>query len=242
MRLAKFLSQAGICSRRQAGRLIDAGLVSVDGKIAEQLTFVSGCEDIICDGQSAQLPTQFDYLLYNKPVGINCVFNKSDPSSIINHLDLPNRLFPVGRLDKDSHGLLLLTNNGELCHRLLAPQFEHNKRYVVTVEPHYKVASLCPKTSPDFITAMSAGIKIKEQITKPCVVNLLATNRFEITLTQGLNRQIRRMALTQGYKVVDLQRISIVNLTLGDLPIGQSRNLSKAEIAGLSHSVQFGLV
>jgi pseudouridine synthase len=230
MRLAKFLSQAGICSRRQAGRLIDAGLVSVDGTIAGQLTFVAGHEHIVADGQTAQFPSQFEYLIYNKPIGVDCVFDESDPSSIINHLPLPNRLFPVGRLDKDSHGLLLLTNHGDLCHRLLSPAHLHQKRYWVTVEPHHKVADLALNTSAKFIKAISNGVEIKGQITKPCVVTLLGTNRFEITLIQGLNRQIRRMALTQGYKVVDLQRVGIVNLLLGDLPVGQSRPLTATEL------------
>ena len=230
MRLAKFLSQAGICSRRQAGRLIDDGLVSVNGEVAGQLTFVDGDEQIIADGQIANIAVRFDYWLYNKPVGVNCVLNKDDPSSIINHLKLPNRLFPVGRLDKDSHGLLLLTNHGELCHRLLSPAYQHQKCYRVKVEPHYDVADLVCDNSQDAVKAMSNGVNIKGQTTKPCVINMLGTNHFEITLTQGLNRQIRRMALTQGYKVIDLQRIGIANLLLEDLAIGQSRRLTDLEL------------
>jgi pseudouridine synthase len=233
MRLAKFLSQAGICSRRQAGRLIDAGLVTVDGVIAGQLTFVQGQENIIADGQCAKLPNQFEYLLYNKPVGVDCVVNKNDPSSVINHLQLPSRLFPVGRLDKDSHGLLLLTNDGHLCHQLLSPEHSHDKHYLVTVEPHKNVADLTSATADSFITAINNGVKVKGQITKPCEITLLATNRFEIVLTQGLNRQIRRMAQAQKYNVIDLQRVSIANLQLGSLSLGSMRSLTTTELSML---------
>lgn len=226
MRLAKFLSLAGICSRRHAGRLIDAGLVTVNGQLAGHLTFVDGNETIIADGKSATLPEQYHYIIYHKPVGIDCVFKADNPNSIINQLNLPMRLFPVGRIDKDSHGLMLLTNDGDWCNRLLSPQYEHPKRYLVSVEPLYDL----PDIDEAFVASMSNGIVLNGVMTLPCEVELLATNRFAITLHQGLNRQIRRMAKSLGYLVVDLQRVSMGNLELGDLAVGQWRDLSAVQV------------
>jgi 16S rRNA U516 pseudouridylate synthase RsuA-like enzyme len=174
--------------------------------------------------------------------------NVNDPASITHKLhsqNLPNRLFPVGRLDKDSHGLLLLTNHGDLCHRLLSPDFVHSKRYLVTVEPHFGVSELGvaelgvaelgvnDSVAEQFVRSISAGVQIKGELTQPCQVEMLATNRFAITLTQGRNRQIRLMALAFGYRVVDLQRVSIVNLELADLPLDQWRSVDEEELAGL---------
>ncbi len=236
MRLAQFLVHAGVCSRRGAIKMIADGHVSVNGKVAEHPAMVTGDEEIIADGQKAILPDQCTYVIYNKSVGIDCNCVANNPSSIVNHLTLPTRLFPVGRIDKDSHGLMLLTNDGALCQRLLSPDYSHPKTYRVSVEPHYQQ----PDIGVDFQQKMSQGIELDGVFTLPCKLKLLSKNQFEITLTQGLNRQIRRMSRTLGYKVIDLQRVSILNLTLDNLSLNQSRELNNEEIselkALLSHS------
>ncbi len=235
MRLTQFLVHAGICSRRAAIKMIADGLVSINGKIAAHPATLSGDEDVIADGQKAVLPEQCCYVIYNKPVGIDCNCVADNPHSIVNHVSLSTRLFPVGRIDKDSHGLMLLTNDGVLCQRLLSPDYSHPKTYLVSVEPHYQQ----PDIGADFLQKMSEGIELDGVLTLPCKLKLICKNRFEITLIQGLNRQIRRMSRALGYKVIDLQRIRILNLTLTDLALNQSRELSNAEInklkAHLSH-------
>lgn len=236
MRLTQFLVHAGICSRRAAIKMIADGLVSINGKIAEHPATVSGDEEIIADGHKATLPDQCGYVIYNKPVGIDCNCVADNPQSIVNHLTLSTRLFPVGRIDKDSHGLMLLTNDGVLCQRLLSPDYSHPKTYLVSVEPHYQQ----PDIGADFQQKMSQGIELDGVLTLPCTLKLLSKNRFEITLTQGLNRQIRRMSRSLGYKVIDLQRVRILNLTLNNLALNQSRELSNEESSELktllSHS------
>ncbi|NRA55544.1 MAG: pseudouridine synthase [Gammaproteobacteria bacterium] len=229
MRLAQFISRSGFCSRRAASRLIDSGVVTVAGKLAGHLSFVDGTEEVAIAGTVVTLAKQARYVIYNKPVGIDCNCNEDDPDSIINQLTFSPRLFPVGRLDKDSHGLLLLTNDGDLCHRLLAPQFNHPKTYLVTVEPYYGMGNI----NDEFVLKMSQPITLKQATTKACTVELVGLNQFKITLTQGLNRQIRKMAQVCGYRVVDLQRLTLVNLELGTLALGQWRDLSSAELADL---------
>ena len=229
MRLTQFLVHAGICSRRVAIKMIADGLVSINGKVATHPATVNGDEEIIADGQKAELPAQCCYVIYNKPVGIDCNCVASNPQSIVNHVSLPTRLFPVGRIDKDSHGLMLLTNDGILCQRLLSPDYSHPKTYLVSVEPHYQQ----PDIGAEFQQKMSQGIELDGVLTRPCTLNLLGKNCFEITLTQGLNRQIRRMSRSLGYKVIDLQRIRILNLTLNNVALNQSRELSNAEISEL---------
>lgn len=236
MRLTQFLVHAGICSRRAAIKMIADGLVSIDGNIAQHPATLTGNEKVIADGQKAELPKQCCYVIYNKPVGIDCNCVDSNPQSIVNHVTVPTRLFPVGRIDKDSHGLMLLTNDGVLCQRLLSPDYSHPKTYLVSVEPHYQQ----PDIGADFLQKMSQGIELDGVSTLPCTLKLITRNQFEITLTQGLNRQIRRMSRALGYKVIDLQRIRILNLTLKHLALNQSRELRDAEItelkALLSHS------
>lgn len=237
MRLSQFLVFAGICSRHSASKLIAARLVTIDGVIAEHPCFVSGQEEIIADGTLAILPDQCSYVLYNKPVGVDCNCNADNPQSIVNQLVLPPavsiRLFPVGRIDKDSHGLMLLTNDGDLCYRLLSPDYSHPKTYRVTVEPHYKK----PDIDADFQQKMTQGIDLDGTLTLPCELTIFDKNQFTITLTQGLNRQIRRMSRALGYKVIDLQRIHIMNLALGDLPLNQSRELTTEELATLKKHI-----
>lgn len=226
MRLSQFLVHAGICSRHAASKMIAAGQVTIDGRVATHPAMLTGNEIIIANGKKATLPDQFDYIIYNKPVGIDCNCNTDNPVSIINQLTFSTRLFPVGRIDKDSHGLMLLTNDGVLCQRLLSPDYSHPKTYLVTVEPHYKQANI----GTDFQKKMSQGVDLGGVITLPCTLRLLSENRFEITLTQGLNRQIRRMSRALGYQVTDLQRVQIMNISLGSLAINQSRDLTPEEV------------
>jgi len=234
MRLAQFISRTGYCSRRAASRLIDSGVVTVAGQLAGHLSFVDGSERVEIAGQAVKMVSEFRYVIYNKPIGIDCNCNQHDSASIINQLDFDPRLFPVGRLDKDSHGLLLLTNDGDLCHRLLAPQFDHPKTYLVKVEPFFGGGDI----GEQFVLQMSQPILLKQGLTKACTVELVGFNQFKITLTQGLNRQIRKMAQHCGYRVTDLQRLSLVNLELGQLATGQLatgqwRELTASELAGL---------
>ena len=227
IRLAKYIADAGYCSRRAACRLIDAGDVTVNGRPGAHIDRVSDQDVILVQGQRLQKPEAFSYFLYNKPVGVDCVCNPDDPSSIVHFMpagtDIP-RLFPVGRLDKDSHGLMLLTNHGELCQRILHPDFYHEKEYLVRVDQTIDM---------DFCHQMAAGVQYAEVSTKPCVVQQSGDDRFAITLTQGLNRQIRRMCQALERRVVDLQRVRLLNVHLGELSIGDSRPLTVDEIQGL---------
>ncbi|WP_293266453.1 pseudouridine synthase [Neptunomonas sp.] len=233
MRLAQHLVHSGICSRRAAIKMIAEGLVSIDGNVASHPVTVTGNEEIIADGKRAVLPKQCTYMIYNKPVGIDCNCVANNPDSIVNHVTLPTRLFPVGRIDKDSHGLMLLTNDGVLCQQLLSPDYSHPKTYLVTVEPHYQL----PDIGTEFQQKMSMGIELDTVVTRPCKLKLLSKNHFEITLTQGLNRQIRRMSRSLGYKVINLQRIAIMNLSLQGLALNQLRELTSEEIQILKANI-----
>ena len=229
MRLSQYLSAAGVCSRRRASQWINDGRVSVNEQVADQHTRVASGDIVHVDGQVITLPDTYSYVIYNKPVGVDCNCRADNPASIINHLPLPMRLFPVGRLDKDSHGLLLLTNDGVLCERLLSPDTYHPKTYHVQVRPHRGM----PDINLDFKQRMQQGVDLEGVLTRPCQVTLLGPNRFEVVLTQGLNRQIRRMARALGYHVTDLQRTQLVHLTLRGLSVGQHRPLTADECASL---------
>ena len=229
MRLAQFISRAGWCSRKAASRLIDQQQVRVNDAIAGHLTFVDSDDIIMIATQRLTLPTTFGYVIYHKATGVDCNWRFDDPSSICHQLDFEPRLFAVGRLDKDSHGLLLLTNDGDLCHQLLSPDFNHPKTYLVKVTPCFGQHDI----DQTFVSLMSNGIAIKSRITKPCLVKIIAKNHFEITLTEGLNRQIRKMAQSCGYKVIDLQRVELAGISLGDLGVNQWRDLTPVEVTDL---------
>ncbi len=236
MRLAKFIALSGECSRRAASRLIDAGAVAVNGALADHLTFVSEKDDVVVSGKRVSLNCQREYIAYYKPIGIDCNFDVNDPASLINHIEtLPSkRLFPVGRLDKDSRGLLLLTNDGECCHRLLSPSYKQPKTYIVKVSPAFwRIAQNRLALDDEFIQALSLGVEIDGQMTLPCSVAILADDVFKIVLTQGLNRQIRKMAKSQGFVVDDLKRVSFANITLDGLAQGQQRSLTEQEIESI---------
>ncbi|KID55625.1 pseudouridine synthase [Pseudoalteromonas luteoviolacea] len=205
MRLAKYLSHCGICSRRQASRLIEQGLVQVNGRPANHIDHVTEQDDIWVEGKRIAGLAPKRLYIYHKPVGIDCKLNTDDPASLVHYLPYTTRVYPIGRLDKDSRGLLLLTNDGELCHALIHPDQHQEKEYRVTVDKEIDEA---------FCLAMSQGVPVDGQLTLPCSVKKIGPNTFIIILKQGLNRQIRKMAKHCNRRVVDLYRTRIANITL----------------------------
>ena len=225
VRLNKYLSAQGVCSRREADRLIDEGKVTINGHIAEMGEKVDGTEDIICDGRPVNKAEEEKVVLaLNKPVGVVCSSKEKD--NIIDYLKYPKRVYPVGRLDKDSTGLILLTNDGELMNDILKARNYHEKEYEVRVNK---------RITADFIQRMSQGVWLEElgAKTRPCKVKKVDAYTFRIILTQGLNRQIRRMCRAFDYRVVTLKRIRIMNIELGDLEVGQWREIKGRELKEL---------
>ncbi|PKP40338.1 MAG: 23S rRNA pseudouridine synthase F [Bacteroidetes bacterium HGW-Bacteroidetes-13] len=224
-RLNKFLSESGYCSRRQADKLIEEKRITVNGKLPELGTKVSATDLIAVDGKIiAQKKEENIYLAFNKPVGIECTTNEKVRDNIISFINYPKRIFPIGRLDKDSEGLILLTDDGDIVNKILRAANFHEKEYLVTVN---KIIT------PDFIEKMSQGVPILNTITRKCKVEKVNDNSFKIVLTQGLNRQIRRMCEYFDYEVIKLRRIRIVNVIL-DVPIGKYRLLRKEEVEPLN--------
>lgn len=225
--LPKKIALSGLCSRRQAVKLVQSGRVSVDGDIAQTTIWVNDDCRITVDGMALPDVVPKVYIAYHKPVGVNCNCVADRADSIVNFIDVPEQVMPVGRLDKDSLGLLLLTNDGALHHRLMHPAFAHVKRYEVQVD----------RAFPDeFLVKMSEPVAILETLTLPCKVRRLSDDRFEIHLTQGLNRQIRRMAKANGFRVIYLKRVAINAFDLGDLLLGQWRYLNESELSLLGSS------
>lgn len=225
IRLNKFLSESGICSRREADRLIEAGKVLVDGTAASMGMKILPGQRVVCDGVPVGEKDRPALLAVNKPRGIVCTTSVKDRAeNIVEFLHYPIRIYPVGRLDKESEGLLLMTNQGELMDRILRARNGHEKEYRVTVDR--------PITE-EFLKKMGAGVPILDTVTRPCEVKRLGEREFGIILTQGLNRQIRRMCEALGYRVVKLCRIRIMNLTLDSLKPGAYREVSGAELAEL---------
>lgn len=221
IRLNKLLSEAGICSRREADRLIEAGRVSVDGERAVMGMKVTLQQHVVCDGKQVTGKDDPVLLLVNKPRGIVCTTSDKDRAeNIVEFLNYPVRVYPLGRLDKDSEGLILMTNQGDMGNRILKSRNGHEKEYLVTVDQ--------PVTE-DFLYVMSHGVEILDTVTKPCKTEQTGEKTFRIILTQGLNRQIRRMCETLGYQVQSLKRIRIMNLLLGDLKTGEYREVTKKE-------------
>jgi 16S rRNA pseudouridine516 synthase len=216
IRLAKYLADHGLCSRRAASRLIDEGRVLVNQRPANHIDHVDEDDSIQVDGQPFRAVAEKHYLLYHKPVGIDCNLNPEKADSLYHLLQqFPMRLFPVGRLDKDSCGLVLLTNDGELTQRLLHPDFYHEKTYQVTVDK-----ALTEQTLAQLASGVSWTVGPHTYQSRPCQITQLSSNRFEIVLTQGLNRQIRYMCRSVGLKVVQLKRIQLAQFKLGELPEG----------------------
>lgn len=227
IRLNKWISDAGICSRREADRRIAAGRVTVDGRIAGLGTRVKKGQKVCVDGQAAAKEQEMILLAVNKPVGVVCTTEKKWGDPTLEELvAYPKRVFSIGRLDKDSEGLILMTNQGDLLNKILKAGNYHEKEYLVTVDK--------PVTD-EFLSGMAKGVPLKElhTVTRPCRVEKAGDNRFRVILTQGLNRQVRRMCAHFGYRVVRLVRTRIMNIELGKLPTGTYREVSRSEFAVL---------
>ena len=221
VRLNKYLSEAGVCSRREADRLIEMGRVTVDGKTAQTGMRVIPGQKVCVGKRIISKKDEMVVLAVNKPRGIVCTEEKRERNSIVRFLDYPIRVTYIGRLDKDSRGLLLMTNNGDIINRMMRASNRHEKEYKVTVDK---------EITDDFIRKMASGVAILDTVTRPCRVEKLGKYTFRIILTQGLNRQIRRMCETLGYEVKDLVRVRIMNIRLGSLKEGEYRKLTDAEL------------
>lgn len=220
MRLNKYMSDAGVCSRRQADRMIEEGRVQIDGHVALMGEQVEEGQTVSVDGKEISLVSKKIILAFNKPKGIVCTAEKREKNNIIDYIHYPERIYPMGRLDKDSEGLILLTNDGELMNEILRARNYHEKEYEVRVDR---------PVNKEFMRKMSEGVEILDTVTRPCEVRQTGTHTFRIILTQGLNRQIRRMCEALGYRVRDLKRYRIMNIYLGDLPVGKYRELTSKE-------------
>jgi 23S rRNA pseudouridine2604 synthase len=224
VRLNKYISETGVCSRREADKWIEAGRVTLNGQPASLGTQVADGDEVRIDGDSIGLKKKQVYIALNKPVGIICTTEAHIEDNIIDHVGFPERIFPVGRLDRDSEGLILLTNNGDIVNEILRSENNHEKEYLVTVDRPITDLSL---------RMLADGVKIMGEVTKPSKVARVNAQSFRIILTQGLNRQIRRMCSALGYKAQRLQRVRIMNIHLGNLQPGQWRHLTPPEVAGL---------
>ncbi len=226
IRINKYLSEVGFCSRREADRLLEEGRITINGKIPELGTKVSDEDEIFVDGKTIKkVEEDFVYIAFNKPVGIVCTTDtKREKNNIIDYINHPKRIFPIGRLDKPSEGLILLTSDGDIVNKILRARNNHEKEYYVRVDK--------PITEK-FLEKMRNGVPILDTITKKCEVEKIDTMNFRIVLTQGLNRQIRRMCEYLGYEVKKLKRIRIMNIKL-DLPVGKWRDLTASEFEELN--------
>lgn len=220
-RLNKYISESGVASRRAADRLIEEGRVAINGRPAVVGDKVLDGDVVTVDGKAVEREGEDIILAFNKPRGITCTANPEDKDNVIDYIGYPKRIYSIGRLDKDSQGLLLMTNNGELANQVMRSRGEHEKEYIVTVNK--------PVTK-QFIKGMSNGVPILDgKVTKKCVVEMTGEKEFRIILKQGLNRQIRRMCEYFGYEVVRLERIRVMNIELGKLKEGRYRNITKQE-------------
>lgn len=227
VRINKYLSAAGFCSRREADRLVEAGRVSIDGRIAGMGDKVSDEQKVQVDNKDISVEEEKILLVFNKPAGIVCTTTDSQgANNIVDYIGYNKRIYPIGRLDKDSHGLILMTNNGEIMDKILRSANGHEKEYIVEVNKDI---------DDEFVKNMSKGVYLEEleRTTLPCRVYKDGKRKFRIILTQGLNRQIRRMCDNLGYRVVDLKRIRIMNIVLGDLKEGSYRNVTDKEYSRL---------
>jgi 23S rRNA pseudouridine2604 synthase len=221
IRLNKAISETGYCSRRKADRLIEEGKVEVNDEIAGLGLQVSKTDKIVVEGNQITNKVKPIYLAFYKPVGITSTTDTSIKSNIIDFINFPERIFPVGRLDKPSEGLIFMTNDGDIVNKILRSKNNHEKEYVVSVNK---------KITPEFIEKMGNGVPVLDTITKKCLVKKLDDFTFNIILTQGLNRQIRRMCDYLGYEVKSLKRLRIMNITLNNLKPGKYRHFTKAEL------------
>ncbi|MDT0675705.1 23S rRNA pseudouridine(2604) synthase RluF [Autumnicola musiva] len=230
-RINKFLSEIGFCSRREADKLIDQGRITLNGEIPEMGTKIAPGDEVRVDGKlvsKQELKEPNVYLAFNKPVGIVCTTDtRVEKDNIIDYINYPKRIFPIGRLDKPSEGLIFLTNDGDIVNKILRARNNHEKEYIVSVNK---------PITPDFLSRMGSGIPILNTITRNCEVEQLGKYEFRIVLTQGLNRQIRRMCEFLGYEVSSLKRIRIMNVQL-DVPTGEWRDLTAEELETINKMV-----
>ncbi len=225
-RINKFLSEAGFCSRRAADKLIEEGRVTINGKVPEMGTKITSTDEVRVDGKLISEPVEeHTYIAFNKPIGIVCTTEtEREKNNIIDFIKFPKRIFPIGRLDKASEGLIFLTSDGDIVNKILRARNNHEKEYIVTVNK--------PITK-QFIQKMSSGVPILDTVTRECKVEQISLFKFKIILTQGLNRQIRRMCEYLNYDVVKLKRVRIMNIKL-DTEIGKWRHLTKEEMSELN--------
>ncbi|MCF0147233.1 MAG: pseudouridine synthase [Clostridium sp.] len=223
MRINKLLSNYGYCSRKEVSRLIEDKRIIVNGKLCEQGQWVEETDYILLDGEKVKQKDRV-YIALNKPRGIVCTSSREVKDNIIDFLNYKDYVFPVGRLDKDSEGLILMTNDGDVANKILSSESYHEKEYTVTLDKNF---------DDEFIYNMSKGVNILDTVTRPCKVTRINDNTFNIILTQGLNRQIRRMCKVFGYNVIKLERIRIVSVLLEGIEVGNWRELTKEEIESL---------
>ena len=230
-RINKYLSEVGFCSRRAADKLIEEGKVTINGEITEIGSKVEEGDQVEVEGLKIINPTKQKniYLAFNKPIGIVCTTDiRVEPDNIIDFIKYPKRIFPIGRLDKPSEGLIFLTNDGDIVNKILRAKNNHEKEYIVSVNR---------PINKDFIQRMSNGVEILDTTTKNCFVKQLGQKKFKIILTQGLNRQIRRMCESLGYRVRSLKRVRIMNIKL-DVPTGKYREITKEELIELNRLLE----
>jgi 23S rRNA pseudouridine2604 synthase len=228
-RINKFISETGFCSRREADRLVEQGRVTLNGKKAVLGDKASAADDVRVDGKPLKQKKAAVYIAFNKPVGITCTTERDVKGNIIDYIRHRERIFPIGRLDKPSEGLIFLTSDGDIVNKILRAGNNHEKEYVVTVDK--------PITA-EFIQRMSSGVPILDTVTQKCFVRKDSSYVFTIILTQGLNRQIRRMCEFLGYHVTKLKRIRIMQITIKDLPVGKWRNLTELEMKEINRAVE----
>lgn len=229
IQINKYISNAGFCSRREADKLVEEARVTINDDLALSASRVMVGDIVAIDGEKLKSNQRPIYIALNKPVGVTSTTDASDKSNIIRFMNHPKRIFPVGRLDKDSEGLILLTNNGDIVNKILRSSNNNEKEYLVTVDK---------EITYEMIRQMGVGIRILNEVTKPCFVRQEGQRRFRIILKQGLNRQIRRMCDELGYKVKSLKRIRIMHIQLANLAIGKWRYLTPAEMDQLERALE----
>jgi len=228
IRINKFISETGFCSRREADRLVEQGRVTLNSRVAVLGDKATESDDVRVDGKPLKTKKAGVYIAFNKPVGITCTTERQIKGNIIDYIGHPERIFPIGRLDKPSEGLIFLTSDGDIVNKILRAGNNHEKEYLVTVDK---------MITPEFVKRMSEGIPILDTVTKKCFVRKESSHVFTIILTQGLNRQIRRMCEYLGYSVNKLKRVRIMNVTLAELPVGKWRNLTVSEMKFINDAV-----
>ena len=230
VRLNKFIADSGKCSRREADRLIADGRVTVNGRTAETGERVTSEDIITVDGEKIIRDNETILLIFNKPPGITCTTAEDDGTNVIKYLNYPKRIYPIGRLDKYSEGLLLMTNRGELVNGIMRSRYGHEKEYIVTVDR---------VVTDDLLRKLTNGMQLSEdEYAKPCFAEKTARNKFRMIITQGLNRQIRRMCEKAGCRVTKLKRVRIVDIELGNLPVGEYRKATKRELESVMKRVE----